>query len=62
MQRNDLFEEFLSEFRIHHSTETALIKVTNDIFIASDTEITYVLGLLDLSAVFSTEIGVHCGY
>lgn len=61
MQRNDLFEEFLSEFRIH-STETALIKITNDIFIASDTEITSVIGLLDLSAAFSTEIRVHCGY
>uniref|UniRef100_A0A3Q2P679 Reverse transcriptase domain-containing protein n=1 Tax=Fundulus heteroclitus TaxID=8078 RepID=A0A3Q2P679_FUNHE len=48
------FDVFQSGFRAHHSTETALIKVFNDIYINTDCGRTTVLVLLDLSAAFDT--------
>ena len=51
---NELHEPLQSAYRKNHSTETALIKVTNDILRALDKRQCVFLVLLDLSAAFDT--------
>ena len=54
MKMNGLIEMFQSAYRECHSTETALIRVQNDILHAMDKKHVTILVLLDLSAAFDT--------
>ncbi len=56
MTENDLYEQYQSAYRPLHSTETALVKVKNDIMFALDKGHVHVALLLslDLSAAFDT--------
>ena len=51
---NSLFDPLQSAYRDKHSTETALIKVQNDILSALDADSSAILLMLDLSAAFDT--------
>ena len=51
-QRSDL--ELQSAYNKHHSTESALLKVKNDILLNTDAQKVTLLVLLDLSAAFDT--------
>ena len=54
MSLNNLHEPLQSAYSRNHSTETALVKVTNDILMALDKRKCAYLVLLDLSAAFDT--------
>ena len=51
---NSLFPVFQSAYRQNHSTETALLKVTNDTLLNMNNQCVTLLILLDLSAAFDT--------
>ena len=51
---NNLNEPLQSAYKKHHSTETALVKVSNDILLELDKRMCVYLVLLDLSAAFDT--------
>jgi hypothetical protein len=51
---HNLLPHFQSAYRMHHSTETALLRVLNDLLCASDYSKVSILTLLDLSAAFDT--------
>ncbi|KAF7642185.1 hypothetical protein LDENG_00262950, partial [Lucifuga dentata] len=55
---NNILEPFQSAFRNHHSAETSLTRVVNDLLLAIDNKFTSELLLLDLSAAFGTTD--HC--
>ena len=52
--RHDLYPLLQSAYRKCHSTETALLKVQNDILLNMDKQHVTLLVLLDLSAAFDT--------
>ena len=54
MTDNNLHEYLLSAYKPGHSTETALVKVQNDILASIDQHGIVILILLDLSAAFGT--------
>ena len=54
LNSNSLYGKFQSAYRKGHSTETALLKIHNDIMLALDKKIDVILVLLDLSAAFDT--------
>ena len=54
LARNDLHVPFQSAYRSCHSTESALMRVHNDIMISLDNGNSVILVLLDLSAAFDT--------
>ena len=51
---NSLHETYQSAYRPHHSTETALLRVQNDILVNMEKMKVTILVLLDLSAAFDT--------
>ena len=54
VMNNGLFPEFQSAYRKSHSTETALVKIVNDILLGMNRQHVSLLVLLDLSAAFDT--------
>lgn len=52
LSQNTIFDQ--SAFKVNHSTETALVRVVNDLKILIDSHKVSILVLLDLSAVFDT--------
>ena len=51
---NALFPELQSTYCQHHSTETALLKVKNDLLMTVDNDQVTLLVLLDLRSAFDT--------
>ena len=54
LQSHSLLEPFQSAYRKCHSTETALLRVVNDLLQASDSGRVSILSLFELSAAFDT--------
>ena len=54
MMTRSLYPEFQSVYRKNHSSETALVRVTNDILMKMNTQEVTLLVMLDLSAAFDT--------
>ena len=54
VNRNDLLDPMQSAYRVAHSTETALIRLQNDVLCAIDNRQAVFLLMLDLSSAFDT--------
>ena len=51
---NEIYPDLQSSYRQHHSTETALLKVMNDVPLKMNSQHVTLIVLLDLSASFNT--------
>ena len=54
LNATDTLEPFQSAYRADHSTETLLLRVTNDLLMACDRGSVSIMSLLDLSSAFDT--------
>ena len=54
IKKHDLYPSLQSAYRKNHSTETVLLKVTNDILMEMNSQHAVLLVLLDLSTAFDT--------
>ena len=54
MKKHDLYPSLQSAYRKNHGTETALLKVTNDILMEMNSQHAVLLVLLDLSTAFDS--------
>ena len=54
LEQNNLQEPLQSAYRANHSTETALVKIVNDLRCEVDSEKCVLLVMLDMSAAFDT--------
>uniref|UniRef100_A0A8C7Z7X7 Reverse transcriptase domain-containing protein n=1 Tax=Oryzias sinensis TaxID=183150 RepID=A0A8C7Z7X7_9TELE len=54
LNAHNILEKYQSGFRTNHSTETALLKIVNDLRLNYDSQKLSVLGLLDLITAFDT--------
>ncbi len=54
LHSNHISEMFQSGFKPFHSTESALLRVLNDILVATDSGDSVILIILDLTAAFDT--------
>lgn len=54
LEEHNTLEVFQSSFKTLHSTESAILRVFNDIFLATDSGDCVILVLLDLTAAFDT--------
>ena len=54
LTKHQLYAKMQSTYRIHHSTETALLRVVNDVMRGIDDQQECVLVLLDLSSAYDT--------
>jgi hypothetical protein len=54
IERNGMMSRLQSGFRSNHSTTTALLKITNDLLLASEEKLVSILVLLDFSKAFDS--------
>ena len=52
LSQNNLLDRYQSGYRMYHSTETALLKITNDILMNQNEQCSTALVAIDLSAAF----------